>query len=75
MFISTKTYWFQQNTAMVTPLMARMASWLTPLLLEQELAATLTLMMMSSGHSERDKVGPVFKEASLRIRCSNLTSH
>lgn len=51
--------------ATVTPLMAKMASWLTPLLPDQELAATLTLTMMSSGHSERDKVGEQV-DASLR---------
>lgn len=37
--------------------MAKMASWLTPLLPDQELAATLTLTTMSSGPLERDKVG------------------
>lgn len=47
-----------------TPLMAKMASWLTPSLPDQELAATLTLTTTSSGPLERDKVG----EPHVRIR-------
>lgn len=62
-FLSGCEY-FQQNTATVTHLMAKMASWLTPLLPDQESAATLTLTTMSSGHLERDKVGKQVAEAS-----------
>lgn len=41
---------------MATLSMAKMASWLTPLLRGQGSGETLTLMMTSSGHWERAKV-------------------
>lgn len=41
---------------MVTPSMAKMASWLMLLLRGQELGETHTSMMMSSGRWERAKV-------------------
>lgn len=59
---------FYQNTATVTPLMAKMASWLTPLLPDQELAATLTLTTTSSGHLEKDKVGEQVDGSLCRAR-------
>lgn len=40
----------------VTLSTAKTASWLMPLLRDQELAETLTLMMMSSGRWEMAKV-------------------
>lgn len=60
--------YFQQNTATVTPLMAKMASWLTPLLPDQESAVTLTLTTMSSGPLERDKVGD---QVDGSLRCAS----